>query len=157
MSGLKVDARPIIESAEVFPKQLRQRDLRFDILRSELSKRPNEVPRKKFTVRLDLLHQLAKYVFLQDTSSNEDYETDRHDYPAMENTQTTPNSSLTTYFGRFSEVLHSDDPSLCAIVTCKREAVWKIIDCLVGTATLSHVRGRGCPCLQVKKGFLVWI
>lgn len=44
-SGLKmVDARPIIECAEVFPERPSQQDPSFDILWSELSDEPNERP-----------------------------------------------------------------------------------------------------------------
>lgn len=114
LSGFKIDARPIIECAEVFPKRPRQQDLSFGILWSELSKRPNQEPHKKFTVHLDLLHQLAREVFLQDTSSNEDYDIDAFDYPAEANTQATQNPNITSSqvsLDRSSESSHSADPS----------------------------------------------
>ena len=61
MSGPKlIDAQPIIKCAEVFPKRPGQQDRSFDILWTELSDDPNEKPDTKFTVHLDLLHQLAK-------------------------------------------------------------------------------------------------
>lgn len=113
LSGLKLDARPIIECAEVFPKRPRQQDLSFDILWTELSKKANEYPDKKFTVQLDLLHQLAERVFLQDTSPKEDYDIDRVEYPVAD-TQTTQNSNRTSSqisSSSFSESSHSADPS----------------------------------------------
>lgn len=60
-SGLKmVDARPIIECVEVFPKRPSQQDLSFDILWSELSDEPNERPDSKFTVQLELLPPIGQ-------------------------------------------------------------------------------------------------
>lgn len=86
-SGLKmVDARPVIECAEVFPKRPSQRDLSFDILWSELSDKPNEGPDTKFTVQLERLHQLAKAMLIP---PGKHYDKAPVDYPAAPDTPTT--------------------------------------------------------------------
>lgn len=97
-----VDARPIIECAQVFPKRPSQQDLSFDILWSELSElselsdKPNGAPGAKFTVQLELLHQLAQAVFIPLEK--------RHgkvpvDYPAAPDSQMTDAFSHTSSQG----------------------------------------------------------
>lgn len=53
---------------------------------------PNEGPNKNFTVHLDLLHQLARTVALQDTALN-NYDLPRLEYPAAADTEMTHSSN----------------------------------------------------------------
>lgn len=59
---MKIAARSIIERAELYSKTP-SHDCCFDILWSEISDEPHELPEKKFTVRFDRLHDLATEIF----------------------------------------------------------------------------------------------
>ena len=112
MSGPKlIDAQPIIECAEVFPKRPGQQDRSFDILWTELSDKPNEKPDTKFTVHLDLLHRLAKTALLE---REERYGKVGMYCRAAPDAETTDNLSPTSSqdsSNASSESWHSTDPS----------------------------------------------
>lgn len=82
----------------------------FNILWTELSKKPNLGPDTKLTVHLDLLHELAVEVFLQKKFPGKGFDIDGLEYPAKAKTPTTPNASEHSSSSS-SKSSHSADPS----------------------------------------------